>query len=125
MGRPKRVPLTKPADLKQGGSDFWDHVVKAMRRQLKATDQAALTMACRWIDRFDEKREAVGNGIDVSLGIATDKFLLLSAKFGFTPHDRKNVGEGPQKPKATEKKTSLDELKPSVLLGGKSAKPTD
>lgn len=125
MPRPKRVPLTKPEDLGEEGSAHWDKVVKLMRRQLKATDQAALVMACRWVDRFHRLKNSSDKGVDIQLGIATDKFLLLSTKFGFTPHDRKGVGEGPQKPKSAEKKTALDELKPAALMGGKSAKPAD
>jgi hypothetical protein len=123
MPRSTRTKLEKPADLDPAGSDFWDHVTKSMRKTLKPTDQAALVMACRWIDRFNIKLDSDDKGADIGLGIATDKFLAISAKFGFTPKDRKDEG-GNSKPKAIQNRTGLDDLSPAAL-GEKSAKSKD
>jgi len=111
-----RLRVQKPDDLGEHGSKFWDFAVKALPKDLKSVDYAALRLACRWLDRSEKGLSSDAKGSDVTAGIATDKFLDISKRFGFTPKDRKESGiGGGTKPKAEQKKTALDDLKPENL----------
>lgn len=111
-----RLRVQKPNDLGEHGSKFWDLVMSSMRRTVRVVDTAALRMACKWLDRFERDGDSEAKGVEIKLGIATDKFLEISKRFGFTPADRlKNPAEASGKPKATEKKTALDDLVPTKL----------
>lgn len=104
-----------PDDLKEAGSQLWQSVVERFGDKLLASDLPALKMACKWLDRFNDRIDSSEKGVDISLGIACDKFLVLSQRFGLTPHDRKGTA-GDEKPKKSERKrTSLDDLRPGKL----------
>lgn len=110
-----RRRIEKPDDLGDHGGKFWDLVMSSMRRKVQVVDTAALTMACKWWNRFERDVESNEKGVEIRLGIATDKFLEISKRFGFTPKDRVGDDTASKKPKATEKKTLLDEMKPGKL----------
>lgn len=106
---------TERIPLGEHGQDLYDSVKERLGVRLLPSDEPALHMACKWLDRFHRFIDEDGN-TDVKLGIATDKFLLLSAKFGFTPRDRKDTGDDSKTTKKIEKKrTALDSLSPDRL----------
>ncbi len=121
-----RQRVVKPDDLGDHGSKFWDLVMASMRRTIRVVDTAALRMACKWLDRFERDGDSDVKGVEIKLGIATDKFLEISKRFGFTPADRlKTPVESSGKPKAVEKKTALDELVPGKLEPKRVDQPAD
>lgn len=121
-----RQRVVKPDDLGDHGSKFWDLVMASMRKTIRVVDTAALRMACKWLDRFERDGDSDAKGIEIKLGIATDKFLEISKRFGFTPADRlKTPVESSGKPKAAEKKTALDALVPGKLEPNRVDQPAD
>lgn len=105
-----------PADLAEAGQEFWRTATRRKWKGLNRVDAAALHMACVWIDRFFNASLTEDKSTDVRMAIATDKFLMISERFGFTPNDRRKIGIGSaKKPKVTEKRTRIDTLKPAML----------
>jgi len=109
----------KPDDLGPDGSAFWDRVVEE-RSDLKKSDFSALMLACKWLDKAVAKLKEPK--MEIAAGIATDKFLIFSARFGLTPADRKNLGIAEKKKEEGRRKTSLSDLTPEKLGVERKAK---
>lgn len=106
------MDVEKPDDLGADGSAFWDRVTEE-RSDLKRSDFSALKLACKWLDKAIEKlREPKA---EIAAGIATDKFLIFSSRFGLTPADRKALGIAEKKREEGRRKTSLSDLTPEKL----------
>lgn len=111
------TPYPPPPDLEEAGLDQWRSVCDRLGERLVKSDLHALAMVCRWIDRFNRLINSDEKGVDIKLGIACDKFLLLSTKFGLTPADRKAQGDDRTVKKTERRKTAVDSLTPEALNG--------
>lgn len=115
---PEPGPPEKPGDLSEEASRMWDHVLATSPVRIWPGHAAALTVYCEWWSLWKlclvKAQAAKGMPKLTSLGISTDKLLLLGAKFGLTPKDQSAMpvaeSSGPKKAKvATRGKTKLDE----------------
>lgn len=119
-------PPAKPADLSGDAAGFWDRVVPLIATIARDRDAPMLAEMCFFwgqMQRLKAEVEAASpldttyNRLLVGLGICTDKFDRIAAKFGLTPQDRAKLKvievAGPPKPKVDARKpTKLDKMGP-------------
>lgn len=104
----------KPPGLLPMASRFWDAILLREQSQPHTPiEWVVLTLACQWLSEAELQLQ---DGKFVPAGIATDKFMAIATKFGYTPADREKAGIVAQKPKpAPRRKRSVDELTPDQI----------
>lgn len=114
---PEPGPPEKPSDLSPEASKQWDHVLACSPVRIWPSHAAALTAYCEWWAMF---KLCLGRALAsaatpnlTSLGISTDKLLLLGAKFGLTPKDQSAMpvveSSGPKKAKTPSRPSGIDD----------------
>lgn len=105
--------IKKPGNLSPMASEFWDSVAQNPDVRHSPTEMIVLAIGCKWLTQIENRITELNS---VPAGIATDKFLAIAAKFGFTPADREKAGVAAVKPKpAPRRKRSADELTPEAV----------
>lgn len=115
----------QPDGLGEHGRWLWDLYISENGDWMRGTDGVLLAQACHFADLLPilhEKAAETGtSGSLVALGVASDKFLALSARLGMTRADRLKLKlESPKSDKPKEvapkrPKTKLGELTPDKL----------
>jgi hypothetical protein len=94
------------------GRYLWNLLKSRGKEFLTALDAPSMEIVCLLYDRLHGKMKAAEPKADIGIGIMIDKWLLMSAKFGMTPADRKALGVKEGKKRAEKPKTKLDGLTP-------------